>query len=177
MMSIAHDASTAVSDCVKKKNKSELSATSVRLEPELHRSVKRALIDRGGSLTSAIQDGLRLWLGEAGRISPVEPLRQTPDTAPRVSFSTIAPSDPRSEWLSLLDQILSSGHAIAIQAITHNLRAFAALVDVDRGAHDDYPVPNPEDLDKEIERILASGRDDPPRGEATPKRDRKRRPA
>lgn len=66
--------------------------------------------------------------------------------------NTINPSE-YSEWIKVLEGILTSGHAVAIEAVIRNLQAFDVLIRSNaEGRVGNYKLPKPSDLARNITR-------------------------
>jgi hypothetical protein len=137
-----------------KKNKS---ATSFRLNPELMRTIAHECIDRGITQTQAIEEGLRLWLKleSGGTTNIAVPKNITVNLPSRdTNYQSVTGLEiPAEKCMELLRDILSSGHEVAVSAISANLIAFDLLVKKHSGVSSENEQPDSAD-DETAERQL-----------------------
>ena len=141
--------------------KGPIKAISVELPEDLHAEMKSAAPRRKMFLRDAYVKALSNWLandipvsGDAASSEVLgdSPHRGTPGRTSKTprGETTINPTE-YSEWIKMLEGILTSGHAVAIEALIRNLQAFNALVRSDaEGKVGNYKVPKPSDLARDL---------------------------
>jgi hypothetical protein len=139
-------------------NKNNIVRTSIRMNGELHEKLSdyvHALrkLDKRKSIDWAVQEAIRDWLdiSNVKETNSRKSVQKGTSISGEIEQATSATS--HQQWLSMLVEVLGSGHSVAIDAVLRNLVAFHELVSRAKGdkTSDPSSFPKSPDVTRAIE--------------------------
>lgn len=105
---------------------SKRTEVTARLDHALYDELRELAFKRKVTHQSVLVEGIKLWIKaqKSGNFSDAE-LEKAPVSVSTITVSKSGPGE-------LLETILNSGNAVAVEAITHNLHAFVQLVSLQK---------------------------------------------